>query len=617
MQPAARQRGSDALASWVAVCLPIAVAAWRAAASPQWRADLASVRDLGLASVGIGGAVSTALGQALALLPLGTQSFRAALGAALAAGLAGFALFRIARRMLEATPIHPAVASLLAAVASLMATMSPGWQREATIGGGATVAAALLFLGIDRCFEQTAPHARQLTPEATRRWLVIAALVGLAAAESLPAGAMLLLTIGATCLAAGTRPPFRVWPAAGGLTLGILALGFAPNLLRPLAPRSAGDVGRALSSASLEALGLASSQEAALSAWVRDVGAIALLLAIAGLMIGVWRERRRAYATAIVLLVLVDLVYPAAGAELLSLHLGGIGALAIAASLGVAETVVFLRELRVPMAKTAAVIAVVFHVALVGLTSEEAAFAADRSDHFSAEEWTDAALEELPRDAAVFVHSPALAWRLWAAQTLAGMRPDVLVVPAPLLERGEVMRHLVPNEPAVSQLLQDVALQGVAGEYGLSTLADARPLRVELDRRWDARIVDHLRVNGPWLEFAPQRLGSADRKLARVHALDIEGRVARGAVDSRIPDRASAGVFARTLKEHVAALSLSGLRDDAGPLIDGVERLVPDDPFVVAARLRLDHAARRRDRRVELRDLLRFDRFDEPGGLVY
>lgn len=349
-----------------------------------------------------------------------------------------------------------------------------------------------------------------------------------------------------------------------------------------------------------------------LLAWLDEVGALSLGLAALGLVRGVFRERTRAIVAALVAVLLCDLIYPSAAATqllpepLAALRCASMMAFAIGASAGVAEIVIFLAGLAIPMARPASVLTVAFHITLVAVTSEDAAFAADRSDHVAAEEWTDEALERLPRDAALLVHAPELAWRLWAAQMVRGQRPDVLVIPVPMLRHGRVTSNLLPSEPAVAQLLRDLALTGQASEYGLSLLADARPLLVELDPRWDKRVVTHLTIDGPWLRYEPQVLGRSDRKIA-AHVL-VSGRVLEGIRQAVAADRPSATVVAKTIKEHVATLSLLGMSETARPWLDGVERLDPADPFVVPARLRIAYVVdhRRSEASVELRDLLAF-----------
>lgn len=619
---AASGRGAfDGVAAWAACLLPMTVTLWRASASAQWAGDGAALRDQGMTSLGFSGSVTTALTQLALLLPLGTHAFRAAMVGAFAVGVGGWALFRITRRLLELgsdasdrRSVSPSLRALLAFVAATMATLSPTWQNEATLGGGAAVAGVLLLAGVDASCELVGPMRTWMAPATTAAWLRWAALLALTGAESPPAGVALLVGSVATATTAGRIPPLRLVPALGATIVGVLLFAWAPVLLRPHAPGTFLDVAHALSAASLEPLEREGARHAAVLAWVDDVGVLALLASVAGLCIGVWKDERRAPWAPLIALLVVDLLYPMRATSsltldpLAALRMGGLAALAAAASVGIGDAVGFLRGLQIPMARTAAALTVVFHVTLVGLTCEEAAFAADRSRHYAAEEWTDAAFLELPHRAAVLVHSPSLAWRLWAAQSLRGQRPDVLVVPAPLLQKGEVLRHLVPTEPAVSQLLQDFALHGEASEHGMTTLADVRPLLVELDPDWDRRVIDHLKVEGAWLRFAPQRLGTSDRPVAKMHTLSIDGRIGAQMVELEVPDPSSTEVVVRTLKEHVAAMSLVGHSEDTLALVDGVERLHPNDPFVTGARLRVGHAAllRRTHRAVELRDLLRF-----------
>ncbi len=605
------ERALELSLAWVAFCLPAAVALWRATGASQWRADVTAVRDQGLAVVGIGGGLSLPLNQLAAMLPLGPAPYRAAMVSAFAVGLAGWLLFRVARRLLGHEQLSAWLASILSLVASSMAMLSTSWQCEGTVGGGASVAAACGLAALDVTMEITRPDTRTLVPETARRWLWVALLAGATLAESLPAGLATAAVVAFVAVSAGKRPPLVLVPWLGLAAVLVFGLLLAPTLLRPLAPRSLTDVGQALSAVSLKSMDVNVTRKAALSAWMAEVGVVALGLAVAGLLLGVWRESRRAWMSALVGLVLVDIAYPLGVVPTLSaeplapLRALAVCALSVAAAIGVSEVVVFLCNLRVPMARTAAVLTVMFHVTIVAVACEEAAFAADRSVRFAAEEWTDEALEQLPRGAALLVHSVPLTWRLWSAQVLAGQRPDVVVVPAPLLRHGSVTNNLVPSAPSVAQLLRDYALGGQATEYGLSLLADERPLLVELDARWDPRIMSHLTIEGPWLRYAPQALGPSDRTVT-VHALS--GRVVAAVDHDGVVDTSTATVLSRTLKEHTAALSALGLGAHAPALIDGVERLAPEDPFVTTARLRLAHAERKRqlDRTVELRDLLRF-----------
>jgi hypothetical protein len=147
-------------------------------------------------------------------------------------------------------------------------------------------------------------------------------------------------------------------------------------------------------------------------------------------------------------------------------------------ALGVFEVTSRLLRAKVPMARSGAVLVVVFHLTLIALTSEEAGFAADRSEQLAAEVWADEALGRLEPRSAILVRSPALAFRLWAARLTRGERPDVVVIPVPLLDRGNVASSLLAEERALEPLLRSFALTGAPNEFALSKAADVRPLHV-------------------------------------------------------------------------------------------------------------------------------------------
>ncbi len=593
------------------------VAIGRGATGPQWRADLSALRDRGLAGVGFGGTVSSALTQLFGFLPLGSHAERAAAASAFAVAVAGALLFRLGFRtvvaLLRSTPApltdpQDRLAAVLAGVAALTTALSPSWQAEATVGGGAAVALALALVVIESLSHLTSEGA-SLSPDGTRRWLLVSVAFGAALAESPPAAGISAVVGLAMLAAADRRPPLRLWSSMSALAVVTAAALTLPVLWRPFAPSSLDDLERVFSAAGLRTMPRTSGREAVLS-WVEQLGLGQLALAAIGLVVGAARARQRTSIMLLVALPLVDLVAPS------SQWLDGtptpvrplcVASFALAATLGVAEVVVFLRSLELALARFASVLAVVFHMTLAAVVCEEASFTTDRTSRLAAETWTDQALDRLPRDAAIVVRSPDLAWRLWSAQRVEGHRPDVLLVASPLLLRSAGLARLLPHGPDVAPLVRDLALTGSASEYGLSVLADSRPLRVELDASWDPRMLTHVMLDGPWLRFDAEALGVSDRPTDGASALATEARIAAHVRAGARRDAVSAEVVGRTLKEQTTALSLIGLAEATPPLLDELERLLPGDPFVVSARLRVGHAMkRRRGASVELRDLLRF-----------
>jgi len=263
-----------------------------------------------------------------------------------------------------------------------------------------------------------------------------------------------------------------------------------------------------------------------------------------------------------------------------------VAAIAAGSALGVHAVVGALLAARVPLGKSAAVLLVVFHLTLVALASEEAGYAADRSAQHAAEVWADEAFGNIEPRSAILVRSPAITWRLWAARITRGERPDVVVVPIPLLDRGRVAVSLLASERKLEPLLRDFALSGEPSEFALSTLADVRPLHVELDQRWSKRLLAHLSVDGLWLEFAPQPLGASDRKVSTAQSVVPLRRTLEALGDAVSPDASTSAVLAATLRSHSNVISMLGERVVAQTFLDRVGELTAQDPFVSGGSLR-------------------------------
>jgi hypothetical protein len=602
----------------VAVWLPFGIALSRAASAAQWRDDLPAVRDLGLVAVGFGGGLSTVVTQALALVPLGPRTFRAALGSVIALAIAAHLLYGIVRRALavgsSAHPPSPRLGAALAAIATLTAALSPTWQREATVGGGAMIATTVVLAAmvmVLRLVER--PHE-----DVQRPVLGLGVLAGLALAESPPA-ALAIVTMTFMLLAAtaitktGLRPASlpapRLLVLAVFFAVGVAALLSAPLALRPFAPRTWVDIGRTLSASSLSALDTAGARTTALAAWIREVGFVSLCIAGFGAVVALRSSRLRALVAPFLALVVLDTLLPARAAGVLSadpltaLRSLAIAGIALASAVGVYEVVGRILRARFPLARATAVLVVVFHLTLVALTSEEAGFATDRSEQFAAEAWGDEALGMLPPRSAILVRSPAMAWRLWAARLTRGERPDVVVIPIPLLDRGRVARSLVATDRALEPLLTDFALTGQPSEFALSHLADLRPLHVEFDPAWSRRLVSHLRLDGLWLEFAPQPLGPSDRRQSSTAAVTPMKRVLGAITAAIIPESPTAAVVASTLRADANVLNALGERDAADLVLARLHELASRDPSVED--LRLPYALKGMRRALLRRDQIR------------
>lgn len=576
----------------IATCVPFAVAVSRAASAGQWRDDLPAVRDLGLVAVGIGGGVSTLAAQALGLLPLGPRTFRAALGSAIALAIASRLLYGLTRRALTALGHAPRLGSALAAIATLTAALSPTWQREGTVGGGAMIATALALLAL--AIGLRLATARREQREVDLDVVALGAILGAALAESPPA-ALAIATMSGTLVLARLleggsmkiHPSPRILALAAAASIFVAGVLLAPLWLRPIAPRAWVDMGRALSAASLSAGDTAGSRTTALAAWMREVGFVSLVIAAFGAGVAVLRSRLRVIAAPLLSLVLLDTLLPARVAgelrsdALTTLRSLAVAALAASSALGVFEVVRRVLAAGFPMARAASVLVVVFHLTLIALTSEEAGFATDRSEQMAAEVWADEALGQLPPRSAILVKSPALAWRLWAARLTRGERPDVVVIPIPLLDKGRVAASLLAEERELEPLLRSFALTSSPTEFALSKVADVRPLHVELDPIWQKRLVSHLRPGGLWLEYAPQPLGPSDRKQSSSAATAPMRRVMAAIAASTVPESPTASVLALTLRADASVLHALGEREAADLMLNRLDELTARDPTVV------------------------------------
>jgi hypothetical protein len=507
---------------------------------------------------------------------------------------------------------------VLALLASLTFTLSPTMQAEATVAGGSTLAIALALGAVSLAFAEI-PSDRELE---TRRRVAQGLVFGVLLTESpTAAAAVALATAGHAVLTRQKPTAPALLPLLGGLALplGLAALGL---LLRPLAPSLWVDVGRGLSFGGLAPLDVEALRVRALSSWATDVGIFPLLTGTVGAGLVLLRPKLRPLGVPLLLFALPDLLVPATRASVLSVDpLAPLRGLAVAtfAMLGAVAMqtgLQLLEQSRLPFARAVAVLLVAFSAAILAIASEEATLRVDRSAARSVEVFTDEALERLPNRAVVLVRSDATAYRLWAARLVRGQRPDVTVIPVPLLTRGRVAQRALAEEPACAPLLRDLSARGAPSEYALSTLSDARPLFVELDPTWDRALASHTTPEHLWLRFASQPLGPSDRKAGQ-QAQDTSRTRVRGAATSGdeehggYPDLSSEGtleVLSTRAREEVAVAAFVGDTESARRSLAALAELRENDAFATAARTRMATARRGLD----LRGMLRSGKLDHP-----
>lgn len=553
--------------------VPLVVTMLRTSPTGQWRDDLPVVRALGLVPSGTEGVVSTALTQLMALLPLGGRLLRAGWVSALGLALAGAVAYRLIERALSLSLSTPRLSPLLALAATLTAVLAPSWQLEGTLAGGVTLGVALALLAIWVALGVQA------------RWSTVAlgALVGTTLVESHSAA----LALGVALLARMLL--VRRWPkphTAIELGLGFVApllLAALYLMLRPLSPNVELDLSGGIGTSSLMSVDAAAERTTALAAWLSDAGLLPCLLGLFGLVLALFRKPLRGLGAPFAALFLVDLGFPAskvgivASDTLAPVRLLSLIAIAGASALAVQAVATYMRRARVPFAEPASALLVVFHFTLAFAAVEDSAFAADRRDQVAADAWTDEALEALPPSALLVVRSEALAYRLWAAQIARGARTDLIVIPEPLLERGNVAARLLRQEPALAPLIREMALSGAPTEFSLSSLSDARPLFVEIDSRWSKRLRDHLAPRAFFPRFSAHPLGRSDRAQSLKENDDGWQRALGVALRPGARDAATLVVMQSELRDRAQLLADAGDREAAEAAVQALFGIDPHD----------------------------------------
>jgi hypothetical protein len=177
---------------------------------------------------------------------------------------------------------------------------------------------------------------------------------------------------------------------------------------------------------------------------------------------------------------------------------------------------------------------------------------------------------------------------LWAARATEGTRPDITLVPSPLLGHGSIASALLNVEPQIAGLIRDYAITGSASELSLSQLADARPLKVELDYDWDRRLLSYLTPDGLWSDVAPHALGRSDRKSRYTNVRQTFGRIARQASSKHGTDQRTLDRATRDLYHHALVSAALGDERLSERILKRLLRIKPEDPELLALRKKLD-----------------------------
>ncbi len=569
------------LRSWlghVALVVPLLCTLSAAVPASDFRDDIAAVRSLGLVPIGTEGWVSTVLGQLVGLLPVGGRWLRAAWVSGLALSLASRLLYGATLRLLDRSAPMPRLAPALALAAALTATLSPGWQLEGTVIGGASVAAMLVLLGL--------AAAQRFAPGDHRASLLWGAALGLCSAESHAAGLVLAAATLALGLARRRVPSGRQMAlASAGFAL-VALLVAAGVLVRQVAPHALLDLGLGLGQSSLTSVDTSAERVTAMAAWLDNVGVISLALGVFGVVSALASRRLRPLIVPWLAFVFADLAFPAHRASVLApdafaaARLVALASLSLVAALGVQRVALLLETARLPFARPAAVLLVAFNFTLVLTSSEAASDEREHSAAAAAEAFTDEALASLAPDALLIARSEAIIYRLLAAQLVRGERRDVVIVPSPLLERGGLRRRLLALEPELAPLLRETALNGRPSEFALSDLSDERPLYVEVDPSWDPRLLDHLAPRAFFIRYYPHPLGNSDRRDALSKAQEGFDRVQAAAFEAAEQQQATRAVLLSLVRERAQLFDRLHDQQSLARTLERLKAIAPEDELL-------------------------------------
>lgn len=104
----------------------------------------------------------------------------------------------------------------------------------------------------------------------------------------------------------------------------------------------------------------------------------------------------------------------------------------------------------------------------------------------------DGLRRSLPPHAVVLAHNPNTIFRFWGGEAEEQNRPDVTMVPLPILSYPKLVDRLVSRHPELKSLLRNYVLDGKLNSADLQSLGALRPVFVEMDIRVEDDMFDML-----------------------------------------------------------------------------------------------------------------------------
>jgi hypothetical protein len=442
------------------------------------------------------------------LLPLGSMALRVSLVSGLCTALSGVFLYRASSTLSEALgPTSTLSRSLLALAVSLLGTLGPASVMQAV--RPEVYALTALFLAV--AMERLTRHAVLGEPRA-----LVGASLALGLAASCHPYMALMVLVAALFLVAGPLVEAR---ALFGRCAGALALGLLPLLYLPL--RALRDPALNLGSPSTlenflwvvtarafqknqgEGVPEAGADRAidTVIALAEGLGPVTIVLALGGAYLSFRSERTRRAASILLAIALVTAVgrawlgFVRHNPDALGYLLPAVHALALLAGAFVAILLGAVpSELRGASWLTSSV--ALGLAALTFASGVEALGELGRRDFDDADTFDVELRRRLPDDAILFAYGPQTIFQHWGFEAEERSRPDVLLVPVPLLFYPGMVERLIDEEPRLRDVLRSILLDRSLGVEELQSLAAERPVLVELDPRVDPELYSLLVPEG-------------------------------------------------------------------------------------------------------------------------
>lgn len=192
----------------------------------------------------------------------------------------------------------------------------------------------------------------------------------------------------------------------------------------------------------------------------------------------------------------------------------------------------------------------------------------------------DALRRDLPPRSVVLVHQAQTLFRLYGGQAEEELRPDLIVIPMPLLGYPGMAETIAVASPETRELLASLRLDGELRAPPLQTLAGTRPLLVEMDVRVAPELYDTLVPQGLYHQVLADGATDVDEREGAEGQQALWSRLDRELEGTRDPETLNQRIWRR----YTDALYYAGFgdREAAQSSLAAARALNPSDRLLEA-----------------------------------